>query len=215
MSASIPLYEFQRSSPFFPMVLNYEVLLLAIKEFGTAGIALYLKDLPDTEYQEVLTDARTKGNAEHIERLKAVSIEELHQPLVLVSEFQDQHVTIDALATMRELGMNIEYLVDDLKLSAASALLVHAHEATEKFHNKEPLWEFLYHCRNAGAHGGRFTFRNDQPKHPAIWGRYILSRTTHEGMPLIAHKGIPGLFGPGDPLRLLWDIEQQYIVPTL
>jgi len=80
------------------MVLNYEVLLLAIKEFGTAGIALYLKDLPDTEYQEELTDARTKGNAEHIERLKVVSIEELHQPLVLVSEFQDQHVTIDALA---------------------------------------------------------------------------------------------------------------------
>jgi hypothetical protein len=47
------------------------------------------------------------------------------------------------MATMRELGTNIDYLVDDLKLSAASALLVHAHEATEQFRNTEPLWEVL------------------------------------------------------------------------
>src|SRR5438874_5826651 len=122
MSTSSILYQFQRSSPFFHMVLNYQVLLLAFKEFGAAGIALFLKDLPDAEYQEVLADAKTRGNAELIERLKAVSIEELHPPLVLTSEFQDQHVTIDTFATMRELGENIGYLVDDLKLSAASAL---------------------------------------------------------------------------------------------
>jgi hypothetical protein len=215
MSISIPLYQFQRSSPFFNMVLNYEVLLLAIKEFGAAGVALFLKDLSDAEYEEVLTDARTKGNAELVEHLKAVSLEELYPPLVLVSEFQDQQINIDAFATMRELGENIAYLVDDLKLSAVSALLVHAYEATEKIHAAEPLWEFLYHCRNAGAHGGRFTFRNGQPRSPAIWGRYTLSRGIHEGMPLIMHKGITGLFGPGDPLRLLWDIEQRYIMPTL
>jgi hypothetical protein len=215
MSANIPLYQFQRSSPFFHMVLNYQVLLLAIKEFGAAGVALFLKDLPDVEYQEVLADARAKGNAELVEHLKAVSVEELYPPLVLVSEFQDQHINIDAFATMRELGTTIGHLVDDLKLSAVSALLVHAYEATKKFHDKEPLWEFLYHCRNAGAHGGRFTFRNGQPKYLARWGRYILSRATHEGMPLIAHKGIAGLFAPGDPLRLLWDIEQRYIGPTL
>lgn len=197
------------------MVLNYEVILLAFKEFGAAGVALILKELPDMAYQEVLTDARMKGNAEYIERLKATSIEEISPPLVLASEFQDQHITIDAFATMRELGSNIASLVDDLRLSAASALLVHAYETTKKFHNTEPLWEFLYHCRNAGAHGGRFTFRNNQPKHPAIWGRYSLNRAIHEGMPLIPHKGITGLFAPGDPLRLLWDIEQRYIVPTL
>jgi len=131
------------------------------------------------------------------------------------SEFQGQHVTVDAFAIMRELGANIAYLVNELKLSAASTLLVHAYEATKRFQNTEPLWEFLHHCRNAGAHGGRFTFRNDQPKHPAIWGRYNLSRATHEGMPLIPHRGIRGLFAPGDPLRLLWEIERQYIVPTL
>lgn len=212
MSTSIPLYQFQRSSPFYHMVLNYTVLLLALKEFGAAGIALKLKGLPDIEYQKVLDDARIKGNAELIESLKEASIKELYPPLALESAFQDQRVIIDAFATMLELGDNISLLVDDLKLAAASALLVHAYEATEKLHNAEPLWEFLYHCRNAGAHGGRFTFRNGQPKHPAVWGRYILSRETHEGMPLIAHRGIPGLFAPGDPLRLLWDIEQRYVM---
>ncbi|HVB72932.1 MAG TPA: hypothetical protein VNE38_05195 [Ktedonobacteraceae bacterium] len=215
MNTTIPLYQFQRNSPFYPMVLNYTVLLLAFKEFGAAGIALKLQGLSDPEYQEVLDDARIKGNAELIGNLKETLIKELNPPLALVSEFQDQRVIIDAFATMRELGNNISYLMDDLKLSAVSALLVHAYEATEKLHNAEPLWEFLYHCRNAGAHGGRFSFRNGQPKHPAIWGKYTLIRATHEGIPLISHRGFRGLFAPGDPLRLLWDIEQQYILPTL
>jgi len=197
------------------MVLNYTVLLLAIKEFGAAGIAQHLKSLPDAEYQKELAEAKIQGNITLVERLKAASIEELYPPLVLVSEFQDQHINIDAFATMRELWENIAFLVDDLKLSAVSALLVHAYEATKQLHTTDPLWEFLYHCRNAGAHGGRFTFRNGQPRHPVIWGRYTLTRATHEGMPLIMHKGIAGLFGQGDPLRLLWDIEQRYIVPTL
>ncbi len=193
MDTNISLYEFQRSSPFYPMVLNYTVLLLAIKEFGAAGIAQHLKSLPDAEYQKELAEAKIQGNITLVERLKAASIEELYPPLVLVSEFQDQHINIDAFATMRELWENIAFLVDDLKLSAVSALLVHAYEATS----------------------GRFTFRNGQPRHPVIWGRYTLTRATHEGMPLIMHKGIAGLFGQGDPLRLLWDIEQRYIVPTL
>lgn len=217
MNTSIPLYQFQRNSPFFPMVMNYQVLLLGFKEFGAAGIALHLQELADADYQKELAEARNRDNAELVERLKAAPIEELYPPLVLVSEFQDQHITIDALATMRELGKNAAHLVDDLKLSAASTLLVHAYEATEHLHNHhiEPLWEFLFHCRNAGAHGGRFTFRNDQPKHPAVWGRYTINRATHEGMPLIPYKGSTGLLAPGDPLRLLWDIEQRYIVPTL
>lgn len=197
------------------MLMNYTVLLLAIKEFGAAGIALHLKDLPDAAYQNEIAEARIQGNADHIERLKAASIEELYPPMVLVSEFQDQHINIDFFTTMHELGENIAYLVDDLRLSAVSALLVHAYEVTKKIHTPGPLWEFLYHCRNAGAHGGRFTFKNGQPKSPAKWGRYTLSRATHEGMPLITHKGTAGLFGLGDPLRLLWDIEQKYIVPTL
>jgi hypothetical protein len=66
-------------------------------------------------------DARIKGNAELVERLKAASIEELHPPLDLVSEFENQHVRMDVFATMRELRENIDYLVDDLKLSACKS----------------------------------------------------------------------------------------------
>ncbi len=85
MSAGAPLYQFQRSSPFFHMVLNYQVLLLAFKEFGAAGVALSLKDLPDAEYQRVLADASTKGDIGLIERLRAATVEELYPPLVLES----------------------------------------------------------------------------------------------------------------------------------
>src|SRR5258708_12312611 len=151
MNTSIPLYQFQRNSPFYPMVLNYTVLLLAIKEFGAAGITLFLKDLPDTEYQDVLADARIKGNAELVERLKAASIEELHPPLDLVSEFENQHVRIDAFATMHELRENIDYLVDDLKLSAASPLLSHPHQATKKIHKPKPLRTFLNPSLHTGS----------------------------------------------------------------
>src|SRR5436309_1925619 len=103
MSTGIPFYQFQRNSPFYSLITNYQIILLAFKEFGAAGVALRLQDYTDAEYQRELATARIYGNAELIERLKSASIRELHPPLELVSEFQNHRIKIDALSVMREL----------------------------------------------------------------------------------------------------------------
>lgn len=71
------------------------------------------------------------------------------------------------------------------------------------------MWEFLRHCRNAAAHGGKFHLLNGEPCRPANWGRFSIVASMH-GTPLVFNQGSAGLLSPGDPLRLLWDIEQTY-----
>jgi hypothetical protein len=207
MSIEVPLYQFQRSSPFYPLVTNYIVLLLGFKEFTASGIALAIQRLPADERAQLLEDARAKGNFEVVERLASITPTELHPPLELVSELENHRIRIDAEETMLELMQNTSHLIPFLKRTAMGSLLIHAYEATEQFHDRTPLWEFLRHCRNAAAHGGRFSFQHGEPRRPAIWGRYRIDASL-EGTWLAATEDAAGLLAPGDPLRLLWDIEQ-------
>jgi hypothetical protein len=75
--------------------------------------------------------------------------------------------------------------------------------------DQAPIWEFLRHTRNAAAHGGRFTFRNNEPCRPADW-RSISLDAGLEGTPVMKGADGRGLLSPGDPIALLRDIEQAY-----
>jgi hypothetical protein len=59
------------------------------------------------------------------------------------------------------------------------------------------------------AHGGLFTFKGKEPCHPAEWGHFQIERTL-QSTPLFKDEKGVGLLSPGDPIRLLWDIEQAY-----
>ncbi len=105
------------------------------------------------------------------------------------------------------------YLGDHV-LRHAEHLLILAWETTEEFRDTGPLWEFLRHCRNASAHGGSFNLKYDEPRRPAEWGPFQITQELH-GSRLFASRdesGVitQGLLHPGDPIRLLWDIEQAY-----
>jgi hypothetical protein len=152
-------------------------------------------------------DARAKGNSEVVERLASITPTELHPPLELVSELENHRIRIDAEETMLELMQNASHLIPFLRRTAMGSMLIHVYEATEQFHDRTPLWEFLRHCRNAAAHGGRFSFQHGEPRRPAIWGRYRIE-TSLDGTWLAATQDAAGLLAPGDLLRLLWDIEQ-------
>jgi hypothetical protein len=65
----------------------------------------------------------------------------------------------------------------------------------------------LHHCRNAAAHNGLFDFYSNQPKYPAKWASFEITRSL-QSTPLFHSEVEPGLLGPGDAIRLLWDIEQ-------
>jgi hypothetical protein len=102
---------------------------------------------------------------------------------------------------------------------AAEYLLILAHETTAGHHTHDPLWEFLRHCRNAAAHGGRFELRHGEPKRPATW-RNLTITTGLAGTRLIDGPRRPtsaaddvekGLLAVGDVVPLLWDIERNLL----
>lgn len=94
-------------------------------------------------------------------------------------------------------------------MRTAGSLLIVAYESTAAYRDRGPLWEFLRHCRNAGAHNGRFHLDRDEPRRPVRWASFNVTKSLH-GTPLFHSQMDPGLIGPGDAIRLLWDIEQAY-----
>jgi len=85
------------------------------------------------------------------------SLEAVMGPLELRSEFSANRIRVDVDDIAREIAQNSTYLADSL-LYALSAVFILAHEMSigKPWHDQGPLWEFLRHCRNAAAHGGRF-----------------------------------------------------------
>jgi hypothetical protein len=92
-------------------------------------------------------------------------------------------------------------------LRSAGGLLIVAYEATKAYGNKEPLWEFFRHARNAAGHNGHWRFLNGEPKRSAAWGPFRLT-SSMDGSLLFHSDHEPGTFSLGDPILLLWDIEQ-------
>jgi hypothetical protein len=110
----------------------------------------------------------------------------------------------------QRVALRAEAQREDAALTAGS-LLVLAHELCreEPFNDRGPLWEFLRHCRNGIAHGGHFRFTAREPARSAQWRAARIDRGL-QGRPVFRSKGATGLLEPGDPIRLLWDIEQSY-----
>jgi hypothetical protein len=90
---------------------------------------------------------------------------------------------------------------------SAGSLLIAAYESAKSMSDRGPVWEFLRHCRNAAAHGGRFNFTQGEPSRSAIWKTLTVHRGL-QGTPLFDILGEKGLIALGDSVLLLWDIEQ-------
>jgi len=73
----------------------------------------------------------------------------------------------------------------------------------------QPIPQFLRHVRNGVGHNGRWEFRGNEPRYAATWRTFTLDATMH-GQRVFKDINGDGLLGPGDPIRLLWDIEQAY-----
>lgn len=86
-----------------------------------------------------------------------------------------------------------------------------AYDAGKKMDDKSPIWNFLYHCRNAAAHGGHFKI--ERPRFPAKWGNLEITPALNESElfhnPFDISKRI-GLLAPGYLISLLLKIEKTY-----
>ena len=202
---STPNY-FDRSKPFYPLIMNYVVQLIGFKELALRGVT----GAPDA-LQTTLSSYRLHEQAEQdeeaLEQLRG-RLEELGGPLQLRSEFQNGSIDVDVDEIAQEIVENHSYLLGNM-VPAIGNIFIVAYETAKAqgWHDRDPLWEFLHHCRNAAAHGGRFTFRGKEPSRPAQWGHLEILRSL-QGMPLFKDANGYGLLSPGDPIRLLWDLEQ-------
>jgi len=199
---------FDHGKPFYPLVINYVAQLVGFKELALRGLT------GGQSLNDVFSRALMPGHApvadEAVMRELREGLAKFLGPLQLKSEFTQNHVTIDTDELARELVSNFAYLSTVLMRSAGS-LLILAHEISKdsQWHDQSSLWEFLRHCRNAAAHGGCFHLEHGEPQRPAQWGTFAISAKFNK-TPLFRAADGPGLLSPGDPIRLLWDIEQAF-----
>lgn len=199
---------FDRGKPFYPLVINYIVLLAGFKELAVRGAT------GGEQLDAVLKRTLALGSAQPLSDAEVTALRDnlrkILGPVVLRSEFTCGHISLDIEALARELVSNFTYLASVVMRSAGS-LLILAHEMTKDtpWHDRGPLLEFLRHCRNASAHGGSFNLWPHEPSRPARWGEFAVTAELNS-TPLFKDAAGHGLLSPGDPIRLLWDIEQAY-----
>jgi hypothetical protein len=113
-------------------------------------------------------------------------------------------IRLDALGA--ELYADHRQSLDVFVRLAGGGLLTYAWELLGRRRNSGEVMEFLYHCRDAAAHDGRFTFTKHEPRYHAAWRGLVVDRAI-EGH-LLFHDGAnPGFIGTGDPVHLLADID--------
>ena len=223
MTTKVPINHFDRSKPFYPLVMNYLILLIGFKDLAARGaIKVLEKHSPSDKNADILAlingiaDKYQKKKIDEVQLRSNLSkigkgLEKILGPLDLRSEFQGNNIQVDIDEIALDIMQNSTYLISFLMRSAGSLLII-AHEISrdQTWHDNSPLWEFLRHCRNAAAHGGLFNLCHGQPKRTAKWGAFSIKASLN-GTPLFKDKkDKKELLSPGDPIRLLWDIEQAY-----
>jgi hypothetical protein len=199
---------FDRAKPFYPVVVNYVCQLVGFKELIVRGF-LGSPSL-DQAARAAAERVGAKGASPAELKTFAEQLQKLMGPLEPRSEQQGGPITIDVDQIAQELKEHGADLIKTLLLSGGAVFIVaHESEKDKAWHDQGPLWEFLRHCRNAAGHGGRFHFLNGEPRRLARWGK-IEIQASLEGTPLFKGADGVGLLSPGDPIRLLWDIEQAY-----
>ena len=94
-------------------------------------------------------------------------------------------------------------------------LLIACYESTkDKYDSNDPLWQFFFHCRNAAAHNGYFTFKypdgNSRKITKSTWNEFEITSLT-EDTPLFTVGEDEGLLKSGDIIKLLMDVENKII----
>ena len=205
---SSALNHFDRGKPFYPLVMNYLAQLIGFKELALRGITgpVNLEELvariPSLVRASPEDDAKIADVRDGLRKLSG--------SLDLASEYQGDRITVDIDEVAREVVANHSYLLASTMLSAGHVLIL-AHELSRDapWHDTDPLWEFLRHCRNAAAHRAVFRLSASEPRRPAAWGPLVITHQL-QGTKLFKDSSGAGMLSPGDPIRLLWDIEQAY-----
>lgn len=227
---------FDRAKPFFPLVMNFAVQMIGFKEAMAMGNVLIVRkmmkkilDASNLEsisfqltvapnvmldgydlaypFKDNLRELLPPSPNEPLDRLLTHTTPfEIVGPRALKCLTQRDGIEYSAEEIAEIYLAHPESQVKALSVSAGS-LLVAAYEATKSMRDRGPVWEFFRHCRNAAAHGGRFSFNQGEPSRTAAWRGLSIHRAL-QGTLLFDVVGERGLIALGDSVLLLWDIEQ-------
>lgn len=210
-----PQLLFDPLKPFHALVVAYLAQVHGVLDLASRGIRdAFKKDvdrprpanLSIEKMIEMLCNGTKEGYEDHTRAVLRTESAPLMGVQRLGSVF-DRGPKVDTLLLAREIFHNFHDPITVFNRLSTGSLLIMSWELTYADHNKDPLWEFLRHCRNAAAHKGHFNFKNNEPKRPAQWRTLEIVNTLH-GSPLF-FDGKTGFMGPGDVLYLLADIEKK------
>jgi hypothetical protein len=205
MNNPFQLVQFDRSKPFYPLVLNYFIQLIGFKELVIRGV------LGGSDLKQAVSKITGLADEKSEDAAKlAIELQQLLGPLQLASSVSGTYLLLPADDIAKEFASNVLFVSNHLMLSAGSVLILSHELCKDKpAHDQGPLWEFLRHCRNAAGHGGKFSFQNREPRRPAKWRALEIVAGLH-GTPLFKGTDGVGFLCPADPILLLLDIEQGY-----
>jgi hypothetical protein len=207
MKAIVPRTYFDRSKPFYPFVLNYIISMHGIIELASRGFVNLLHGKSEYEVHAILSGTKLSVQNK-MKFMQNRSTTPLLGDLQLACSFQKDAIKIDVNEIANEVVKEFNYLSPYI-IRAGEMLLISAYESTKQFKSNDTIWEFFRHCRNAAAHNGKFKFRKNQPSNLAEWNNFKITNEL-EGTYLFYTPNNNGMLKVGDPLDLLWDIEQKY-----
>ena len=202
---------FNPDNVFYALVQHYFASVVGFKELTGHGAALRLRQvIAGREVPRELMEG-VDGDERPLMHAAVHGRPELLETMVLwCTDHPPIELPLDGVAS--ELVSRHELVLDRVYALAAAPLLITAWETCKAlgYRTTDPAWEFLRHCRNGAAHGGKVTFLGDEPKRPAVWGSLRFEKVL-QGRRLVGQKIGDGSFlRSGDPVRLLWDIEQKF-----
>lgn len=201
---------FDRNKVFYPYVMQYIFTLHGIIEIFSRWCVKELKKAEKIYGKDkIFEDFIKYGSNDEIRFiLKEQGLTPLLGELSLYSKFMKCNINIDIDMITDDAIANYDYLLEHF-VNAAGYLIVMGYESTKHLDDRNSeLWNFFYHCRNAAAHGCKFKITN--PRFPARWGNLEITKNM-DGTNLINTPYNEGLLALGDPIRLLWEIEQKYL----
>jgi hypothetical protein len=200
-------YHFDRSKLFYPYVIQYITALHGLNDLITRGAinlakdsyedaGKLLKDLEQNNFDPKLKEIISSGNRPLLFDVKPYS------------KSAKKNIDIDINEICNDLIANINYLAQ-YQVVSANTLLISTYATSKKYDIKNDIWNFFYHCRNAAAHGGNLNIANLK-RFPAKWESLEIFPDDN-GRELFGSLDRDGLLLIGDPIRLLWQIEVEYI----
>lgn len=202
-------FNFDRGGVFYPAVMSYWISLHGLFELLSRGMIRTVN--------EAAAGVLEGHEAEAARKYAAFYADEADRTVTKIFDVPNLETTGDAKRvtppTPDELTAEIFQSPDYVlgRVTAGGNLLVAAAAAAEDFFDHDdPMWEFLRHCRNAAAHGGRFRLKKyDQPKQKAEW-RGLEITAGLERTKLFKDGTGEGLLAAGDPFLLLLDLEKKH-----